>query len=445
MSSISYANAASGAPTKAEKSEIIADTTPVATSAVSPPVAAPAETPEGSEKPEKAETKPEAPKKNLAPAPVPEKNAWGTAPAAAPANSVSAPFQVSLGSSKPSAKITNGKEKWVPFKASVVLPTPSSGKSNGKPQNKSKAKKTPQGNGKPTDPKAPKPKSTKKPANGVAKSEEVKREEKKTTEEEQAQETTLEEQHSESQSLSSEPAESEQQHSDLQQHQLPQQHRNYKGTDFQPRQNGYKKYPRHGSNGTASHHHQNGFHHNGNHHHHQNGFHHNGVFQPQQPQAFVPHNGFMRFPQIPPQFMIPQPQHQQQQFFQEALFSLSRQIDYYFSTENLVKDIYLRKQMNSKGYIPLLKIASFNRVLALSGGDFNMVLTALSMCQNLETVGTEIIKLRTKFGYEKWVLPFDQREESGKDESVPETAPVVPVAAAEESAAETEEVANENI
>lgn len=41
------------------------------------------------------------------------------------------------------------------------------------------------------------------------------------------------------------------------------------------------------------------------------------------------------------------------------------QIEYYFSTENLCKDMFLRKSMDSEGYVPLRTILNFNRMQAL--------------------------------------------------------------------------------
>jgi hypothetical protein len=45
---------------------------------------------------------------------------------------------------------------------------------------------------------------------------------------------------------------------------------------------------------------------------------------------------------------------------------VKRQIEYYFSEENLETDIFLRRKMDPSGYIPLSVIASFNRVKSLS-------------------------------------------------------------------------------
>ncbi len=40
--------------------------------------------------------------------------------------------------------------------------------------------------------------------------------------------------------------------------------------------------------------------------------------------------------------------------------------EYYFSVENLCKDIYLRKHMDSKGFVYLSFIAEFNRIKQLT-------------------------------------------------------------------------------
>jgi len=39
--------------------------------------------------------------------------------------------------------------------------------------------------------------------------------------------------------------------------------------------------------------------------------------------------------------------------------------EYYFSTENLEADMFLRQQMSKDGYVPLSLIANFNRVKSL--------------------------------------------------------------------------------
>ncbi|CAF1182877.1 unnamed protein product [Adineta ricciae] len=55
---------------------------------------------------------------------------------------------------------------------------------------------------------------------------------------------------------------------------------------------------------------------------------------------------------------------------------LRRQVEYYFSTENLEADIFLRQQMSKDGYVPLSLIASFNRVQTLCD-DINLIADAV--------------------------------------------------------------------
>jgi hypothetical protein len=40
--------------------------------------------------------------------------------------------------------------------------------------------------------------------------------------------------------------------------------------------------------------------------------------------------------------------------------------EYYFSRENLQKDFFLRRKMDSEGYLPVTLVASFNRVRSLT-------------------------------------------------------------------------------
>ncbi|CAL1264894.1 unnamed protein product [Larinioides sclopetarius] len=63
--------------------------------------------------------------------------------------------------------------------------------------------------------------------------------------------------------------------------------------------------------------------------------------------------------------------------------TLKKQIEYYFSEENLQKDFFMRRRMNSEGYIPVALIASFHRVQAQTQ-DINKVLEAVSASDLLE-------------------------------------------------------------
>ncbi|XP_052180969.1 la-related protein 1C-like [Diospyros lotus] len=46
--------------------------------------------------------------------------------------------------------------------------------------------------------------------------------------------------------------------------------------------------------------------------------------------------------------------------------SIVKQIEYYFSKENLVKDTFLREKMDGQGWVPIRVIANFNRVKLLT-------------------------------------------------------------------------------
>lgn len=59
--------------------------------------------------------------------------------------------------------------------------------------------------------------------------------------------------------------------------------------------------------------------------------------------------------------------------------NIARQIEYYFSEENLAKDKYLTSQFNSNGYVKLSVIAKFYRIVNMSfGGDINLIMGALN-------------------------------------------------------------------
>ncbi|KAL1459331.1 hypothetical protein WDU94_011325 [Cyamophila willieti] len=79
-----------------------------------------------------------------------------------------------------------------------------------------------------------------------------------------------------------------------------------------------------------------------------------------------------------------------------------KQIEYYFSADNLVRDIFLRKKMDPEGFLPVTLIASFSRVRSLTT-DINRVLIAIQKSDKLELVDN--FKVRTKDKPLQWVLP----------------------------------------
>ncbi|MQM15569.1 hypothetical protein Taro_048517 [Colocasia esculenta] len=60
--------------------------------------------------------------------------------------------------------------------------------------------------------------------------------------------------------------------------------------------------------------------------------------------------------------------------------TLLKQIDYYFSPENLCKDVYLRQNMDEEGWVSISLIAGFNRVSSFC------FLCSAAVCQNDEMV-----------------------------------------------------------
>ncbi|KNC80331.1 hypothetical protein SARC_07306 [Sphaeroforma arctica JP610] len=73
--------------------------------------------------------------------------------------------------------------------------------------------------------------------------------------------------------------------------------------------------------------------------------------------------------------------------------NLKKQIEYYFSTENLCKDLFLRQQMDKNGYLPLSFIANFNRVRLMTN-DLSMIEKSLRGSTVLEVTKQYDIRKR---------------------------------------------------
>lgn len=193
-----------------------------------------------------------------------------------------------------------------------------------------------------------------------------------------------------------------------------------------------------GANNTLTHN-SNGFHHNNHHNnHHTNGGHHhnhnqraaNGAGNGTFPQQFVPFNNALRSSQMGhfngskyyvPDYGMYNQMYSPQSQYDMTLGSITYQIEYYFSLENLLKDMFLRKQMNSNGWIPLSLLASFNRLNSLTGGDFNLFLEACKWAPSVEVSGD---KIRAR-NWELWVLPPAERQDAGRDEESPVTPKLI--------------------
>ncbi|GAV28309.1 hypothetical protein PMKS-001780 [Pichia membranifaciens] len=91
----------------------------------------------------------------------------------------------------------------------------------------------------------------------------------------------------------------------------------------------------------------------------------------------------------------------------ERLNQLIYQIRYYFSVENLCKDMYLRRQMDEKGFIPISLIKGFSRVRTLSQGVpsvVDYVIDHIDIIEKREFDDSDDYKIRLREGWEKWLL-----------------------------------------
>ncbi|EED24021.1 La domain family [Talaromyces stipitatus ATCC 10500] len=100
------------------------------------------------------------------------------------------------------------------------------------------------------------------------------------------------------------------------------------------------------------------------------------------------------------------------------LFTLIQmQLEYYFSVDNLCKDLYLRKHMDSQGFVRLSFIAGFKRIRNLTE-DFEMLRHCGRQLRNAEYIlsedGLDLLRPREK--WEHWVLPMDQRDSSAQND-----------------------------
>jgi La domain len=97
------------------------------------------------------------------------------------------------------------------------------------------------------------------------------------------------------------------------------------------------------------------------------------------PQMFYPIASQLYYPAAAygmPAGVIPGAQPVSKGQLQDAV---CRQIEYYFSGQNLCKDIFLRSKMDDGGWIPVAVIAQFNRVRMLTP-DLTIIVDALQVC-----------------------------------------------------------------
>nr|XP_043617341.1 la-related protein 1C-like [Erigeron canadensis] len=100
----------------------------------------------------------------------------------------------------------------------------------------------------------------------------------------------------------------------------------------------------------------------------------------------------------PPMYFLPD--HMLQGIDPMLHANIVSQIDYYFSNENLVKDTYLRKNMDEQGWVPVSLIAGFKKVLFLTD-NVQLILDAVRSSTIVEVQGD---KIRRRNDWMKWLM-----------------------------------------
>ncbi|KAL8705884.1 MAG: hypothetical protein Q9201_001032 [Fulgogasparrea decipioides] len=99
---------------------------------------------------------------------------------------------------------------------------------------------------------------------------------------------------------------------------------------------------------------------------------------------------------------------------QMSIFGMvSMQMEYYFSVDNLCKDLYLRKHMDSQGFVFLSVLAKFNRIQQLTQ-DLELIRCVCLNSPQIEfrTGSDGYDRLRKRDGWQQWVLAIEDRDPS---------------------------------
>lgn len=114
------------------------------------------------------------------------------------------------------------------------------------------------------------------------------------------------------------------------------------------------------------------------------------------PPRFGPHPMNPWVPMLPPEML-------------SLRDNILKQIEYYFSDENLQTDHYLISQMNDEGWVPVSVIADFKRVKRMST-DITFILYALQSSEAVEVQGD---KVRKRDNWSKYVIPSSKDQNTG--------------------------------
>ncbi|KAL8721677.1 MAG: hypothetical protein Q9225_001677 [Loekoesia sp. 1 TL-2023] len=96
---------------------------------------------------------------------------------------------------------------------------------------------------------------------------------------------------------------------------------------------------------------------------------------------------------------------------------VSMQMEYYFSVDNLCKDLYLRKHMDSQGFVFLSVLAKFNRIRQLTQ-DLELIRYVCLQSPQIEfrTGSDGYDRLRKREGWQQWILAMEERDPSAQND-----------------------------
>lgn len=96
---------------------------------------------------------------------------------------------------------------------------------------------------------------------------------------------------------------------------------------------------------------------------------------------------------------------------------LTAQIEYYLSVDNLCKDVFLRRHMDSQGFVPFDLIAGFQRVKQLAP-DAQHIRVACEVSDKMDyAIGEDgIERLRLHDLWDRFVLPMEDRDDAAKND-----------------------------
>lgn len=143
-----------------------------------------------------------------------------------------------------------------------------------------------------------------------------------------------------------------------------------------------------------------------------------GKMHPQQPHQAAPE--FNQYANFGPASFPPHPA-QTPEYVLLRHQALGRQLEYYFSDENLGTDVFLRAQMDAEGFVAFDVVANFNRIRHISTGDENAVRSAVHDTPSIEFIigdGKEL--MRRRGDWQKFIIDGEMTTRNpGPTKSVP--------------------------